>query len=137
VSDERIFLSHSSTDNAEAIALRDWLISNGWDDLFLDLDPERGIKTGERWQAALKQAAERCEVIFLASPAWRASEWCIAEFLLAKQMNKRIVGVIVDPIPLHNLPTEMIAEWQLVDLTALPRDHVATVTLPPGGSPSG
>ena len=137
MSDERIFLSHSSTDNAEAIALRDWLISNGWDDLFLDLDPERGIKTGERWHAALKQAAERCEVIFLASPAWRASEWCIAEFLLAKQMNKRIVGVIVDPIPLHNLPTEMIAEWQLVDLTALPRDHVATVTLPPGGSPSG
>jgi formylglycine-generating enzyme required for sulfatase activity len=129
----RIFLSHSSTNNAEAVALRDWLISHGWDDLFLDLDPERGLKAGERWQAALKQAAERCElVIFLVSPAWRASEWCIAEFLLAKHMNKRIVGVIVDPIPLQNLPTEMTSEWQLVDLTAGKRDHTVTVTLPPG-----
>jgi formylglycine-generating enzyme required for sulfatase activity len=125
----RIFLSHSSVNNAEAIALRDWLISHGWDDLFLDLDPERGLKAGERWQAALKQAAERCEVvIFLVSPAWRASEWCVAEFLLAKHMNKRIVGVIVDPIPLQNLPTEMTAEWQLVDLTAGTRSHKVTAT---------
>jgi hypothetical protein len=58
----RLFLSHSSANNAEAIALRDWLVGHGWDDLFLvlDLDPERGLKAGERWQAALKQAAERC-----------------------------------------------------------------------------
>ena len=26
----RIFLSHSSGNNAEAIAVRDWLISHGW-----------------------------------------------------------------------------------------------------------
>ena len=129
----RIFLSHSTANNAEVIALRDWLVSCGWDDLFLDLDPQRGLKAGQRWQAALKQAAERCEVvIFLVSPAWRASEWCVAEFLLAKQMNKRIVGVIVDPIPLRNLPAEMTAEWQLVDLTAGKRNHEVIVTLPPG-----
>ena len=129
----RLFLSHSSANNAEAIALRDWLVGHGWDDLFLDLDPERGLKAGERWQAALKQAAERCElVIFLVSPEWRASEWCVAEFLLAKNLNKRIVGVIVDPIPLEKLPTEMTAEWQLVDLTAGKRDHKVTVTPPPG-----
>ena len=39
----RIFLSHSSLDNGSAVALRDWLVSEGWDDLFLDVDPERGI----------------------------------------------------------------------------------------------
>jgi hypothetical protein len=60
----RIFLSHSSANNAEAIAIRDWMISHGWDDVFLDLDPERGLKAGERWQdrafeAALHQAFER------------------------------------------------------------------------------
>src|SRR5262249_39843011 len=38
----RMFISHSSTDNAPAIAPRDWLVGEGWDDLFLDLDPERG-----------------------------------------------------------------------------------------------
>lgn len=129
----RIFLSHSSGNNAEAIALQDWLISHGWDDLFLDLDPERGLKAGERWQAALKQAAERCElVIFLVSPEWAVSKWCLAEFLLARNLNKRIFGVIVEPTPLADLPTEMTAEWQLVDLTAGTRDHQAIVTPPPG-----
>lgn len=132
----RVFLSHSSANNAEAVALRDWLIGHGRDDLFLDLDPDRGLKAGERWQAALKQAAERCElVIFLVSPEWAASKWCLAEFLLAKNLNKRVFGVIVAPTPFADLPTEMTAEWQLVDLTAGKRDHQVTVTPPPGDKP--
>ena len=129
----RIFLSHSSGNNAEAIALRDWLNSHGWDDLFLDLDPDRGLKAGERWQAALKQAAERCElVIFLVSPEWAASKWCLAEFLLAKNLNKRVFGVVIEPTPFSDLPAELTAEWQLVDLTAGKRDHKVTIPLPPG-----
>src|SRR5690242_5144511 len=124
----RIFLSHSNTNNAEAIALRDWLIDQGWEDLFLDLDPERGLKAGERWQAALKKAAEQCElVIFLVSPAWATSKWCLAEFLLARNLNKRIFGLIIEPTPLAELPVEMIAEWQLVDLTAGRRDYRVSI----------
>jgi WD40 repeat protein len=46
----RIFISHSSANNAEAVALRDWLAGEGWDDVFLDLDPERGIVACERWE---------------------------------------------------------------------------------------
>jgi hypothetical protein len=53
----RIFLNHSSVNNAEAVALRDWLDGEGWDDIFLDVDPERGIAAGERWERALNQAA--------------------------------------------------------------------------------
>lgn len=129
----RVFLSHSSANNAEAVAIRDWLISFGWEDMFLDLDPERGLKAGERWQAALKQAAERCEVvIFLVSPVWAASKWCLAEYLLACNLNKRIIGVIVEETPFADLPTELTAEWQLVDLTAGIRDHEMTVSVPPG-----
>ena len=132
-----IFLSHSSENNAEAIAIRDWLIANGWDDLFLDLDPDGGIVAGTRWQAELKEAAERCQlVIFLVSPEWAASKWCLAEFLLAKQLNKSIFGVIVAPTPLVDLPTEMTSEWQLVDLTAGSRTETSTVTLSPGGDPT-
>jgi tetratricopeptide (TPR) repeat protein len=132
----RVFLSHSSANNAEAIALRDWLIGQGWDDLFLDLDPDRGLKAGERWQAALKQAAERCElVIFLVSPEWAASKWCLAEFLLAKNLNKRVFGVIVGPTPFSDLPTEMTAEWQVVDLTTGKREHQITVTPPASDKP--
>jgi TIR domain len=103
----RIFLSHSSTDNAEAIAIRDWMIKHGWDDVFLDTDP-RGLKAGERWQKALKQAAEHCEmVVCLVSPNWVRSSWCRTEFLLAQTLNKRIFAVIVEPTPFSDLPTEI------------------------------
>ena len=67
----KVFISHSSVNNAEAIALRDWMVAEGWSDLFLDLDPERGITAGERWERALNEAARRCEaVVFLISRAW-------------------------------------------------------------------
>lgn len=113
-----IFLSHSSQNNSEAIVIRDWMKDEGWEDVFLDLDPERGIKAGDRWQDSLKRASANCElVIFLISPAWAASKWCVAEFLLAKQLNKRIVGVIVQSTPFDSIPVEMSAEWQIVDLT--------------------
>ena len=113
----RIFLSHSSANNAHALALARWLEGNGWDDYFLDVEPTRGLAPGEKWQAALKQAAHRCEaVVFLISPAWRDSRWCLAEFLLAKQLGKAIFGVLVEATPFDTLPAEMTAEWQLCDL---------------------
>src|SRR5262245_51997872 len=113
----RIFLSHSSANNAEAVAVRDWMAKLGWEDVFLDLDPDRGLKAGQRWQDSLKQAAERCEmVIFLISPEWAASKWCLAEFLLAKNLNKRIFAVIVRSTSFEAMPIEMTAEWQVVDL---------------------
>ena len=93
----RIFISHSSTDNAPAIALRDWLVGEGWDDLFLDLDPERGIAAGERWERALNEAAHRCEaVLFLISKAWLGSAWCKNELSLARRVNKRLFGILIE-----------------------------------------
>ncbi|HSQ68442.1 MAG TPA: TIR domain-containing protein, partial [Steroidobacteraceae bacterium] len=110
----RIFLSHSSRDEREAIALKQWLADQGWDDVFLDLDPERGLVAGERWQEALRKAADRCEaVVFIVSPDWAKSKWCLAEFLLAKSLNKRIFGVMLKEVPIGELPTEMTSEWQL------------------------
>lgn len=131
----RIFLSHSSADLAEATALRDWLVAEGWDDLFLDVDPDRGLRAGERWQSGLKRANERCEaVVLVLSPSWAESRWCLAEYLLASQLNKRIVGALVKPTPLEDLPSELTAEWQLVDLTAGGADYEADVTLEPHGA---
>lgn len=76
-----IFISHSSTDNAEALALRDWMVAQGWDDLFLDTDPKRGIVAGERWLRALQVAGARAKaVVFLVSKAWLESQYCKAEF---------------------------------------------------------
>jgi hypothetical protein len=112
-----IFLSHSSADELEAVALKQWLLDNGWDDVFLDLDPERGLRAGERWQEALRRAADRCEaVVFIISPAWAKSKWCLTEFLLAKSLNKHIFGVVVKETALGELPTELTAEFQLTHL---------------------
>jgi WD40 repeat protein len=122
----RIFISHSSRNNVNAIALNQWLGENGWDDVFLDLDPEQGIAPGQHWQMELKKAANRCEaVIFLVSRAWLDSRWCLAEFILATNLNKKIFGVLLEPIDLDLLPTEMSSEWQLCDLSPQQSDgHV-------------
>ena len=113
----RLFVSHSSANNAVAIALCRWLADEGYSDVFLDLDPKRGLIAGDKWQEALRAAAGRCEgVIFLLSPAWVNSKWCLGEFILAKLLAKRIFGVIVEPIAREHVPPEMAGEWQLCEL---------------------
>src|SRR5947209_844346 len=127
----RIFLSHSSANNAEAIGIRDWLATEGWNDVFLDLDPERGIAGGERWERALTQAASRCEaVLFLVSRAWIESRWCQRELMLAHRLNKRLFGALIETFEPAELPSDLSGSWQLVDL-ASGRDHqVFRVTQP-------
>ena len=133
----KLFISHSSENNAEAVAVSDWLATSGWNDVFLDLDPQHGLKPGEQWQKALKQAAERCEmVLFLISPEWAASQWCIAEFLLAKNLNKQLIGVLIKETPFEDLPVEMTSEWQIADLTTEPRIATFDVSLPHTGKPT-
>jgi len=127
-----IFLSHSSTNNAEAVALRDWLASNGWkDEVFLDLDPHRGIAPGERWERALNEAANRCvAVLFLVSKAWLASVWCRKELNLAHHLNKRLFGVLIEDLSPNDLPEDLTGTWQIVRLAA-GRDHVMLRTILP------
>ena len=129
----RIFLSHSSANDVEAVALRDWLTAEGWDDLFLDLDPTRGIAAGERWERRLHEAANRCEaVLFLISRAWLDSPWCRKEFNLAQKLNKRTFCVLVEDLPVDGLPAELTATWQLVNLAAGSDHQMVRVTLPDG-----
>ncbi len=131
----RVFISHSSRDNAQAIALRDFLVAEGWSDLFLDLDPERGIAAGERWERALNEAARRCEaVLFLISRAWLASRWCLNEMNLARRLNKRLFGLVIEEgLSVADLPPDVTSTWQLVNLAA-GRDHRQfRVTLPVTG----
>jgi hypothetical protein len=114
----KIFLSHSSRDNFEAVALRDWLAREGWEDVFLDLDPDRGIAAGERWERKLHEAANRCEaVIFLVSANWLASSWCLREYIVARMLNKKLFAVVIDPgQSIADLP-EYKGTWQAVDVT--------------------
>lgn len=118
-----LFISHSSQNDFAAIALQTWLVDQGWDELFLDLDPERGIVAGERWERALHDAANRCDaVLFCVSQHWIDSEWCRKEFRLAHRLNKRIIGLLIEDIPIESLPSELTETWQLVNL-ATGNDH--------------
>jgi hypothetical protein len=116
----RLFISHASADNVAAIALRDWLVAEGYrNEVFLDIDPDRGIMPGTRWREALKVAADRCEaVLVLISRSWLASRWCRNEFDLARILHKRIFLLMTDPVPLSELPSEMRDEWQVCQLAA-------------------
>ncbi|OBI56663.1 TIR domain-containing protein [Mycobacterium sp. E787] len=127
----RIFLSHSSVNNAQAVGLSDWLAAEGWDDVFLDLAADRGIAAGERWERALNEAASRCEaVLFLVSRAWLGSSWCHTELSLAHKLGKRLFGVLIESFEPADLPAELSDTWQVVDL-ASGRDHRQfRVTLP-------
>ena len=131
----RIFLSHSSANNAHVIALRDWMVADGWDDLFLDFDPTRGIAAGERWERALNEAAHRCEaVVFLISKAWLASTWCVNELTLARRLNKRLFGVLIEEdLSVSEVPSDLTSTWQLVNLATGRDRQQFRVTLPVTG----
>jgi TIR domain len=76
----RVFLSYSSWDSRQAVAVKASLIEQEpglAEEIFLDLDPPTGIRPGERWRQALQQANSRCEaVICLLSKHWEASREC-------------------------------------------------------------
>ena len=134
----RIFLSHSTKDNFASIALKNWLASEGWNDVFLDLDPEQGIAAAERWERALYKAADTCEaVIFLVSESWLASDWCRKEYMVARGLNKKLFSVIIDPTrTIGSLPETFKGVWQVVDLAG-GQDHVVLPAQPPGSHEEG
>ena len=105
--------------------VRDWLADNGWkDEIFLDLDPHRGIAAGEKWERALNNAANRCEaVLFMVSRAWLGSVWCRRELNLAQHLNKRLFGVLIEDLSVEELPEDLTSSWQVVRL-ASGRDHI-------------
>ncbi len=127
----RLFISHSSKNDAWAIALKDWLVREGWsapDDIFLDLDPERGIAAGQRWVRALEDAATRCEaVLFLVSEEWLASIWCTDEYQLGNRLNKKLFALVIDDIALDRMPGGLTAQWQIVRFKGEPAERFLSV----------
>jgi WD40 repeat protein len=111
-----VFLSHSSRDSRQAIAVKAWLIEQEpglADEIYLDLDPHTGIRPGARWKQALQQANARCEVVIcLLSAHWEASPECKTEFRYAETLNKAIAVVRLEPVP----DTNITSEWQRCDL---------------------
>ena len=130
----RVFLSHSSRDSRQAVAVKACLIEQEpglAEEIFLDLDPHTGIRPGERWRQALQQANTSCEaVICLLSEHWEASRECQTEFRYAENLGKTILCARLEPVP----DTNITSEWQRCDLFP---DHGATteVDIGDGGQP--
>src|SRR5215211_7143330 len=111
----KIFISHSSRNLERAREVFDWLGANGWTDVFLDDDPERGIVAGQRWKEALQKAAQRCEVVLaLVSKEWLASRWCKAEIDAAKLIGKKVIVALIGAAK-GDVPVDLTDE-QWVDL---------------------
>ena len=112
----RIFLSHSSLDSREALALKRWLVDQEpplATDIFLDIDPEVGLRPGERWKDRLQQASAKCEaVVCLLSSNWEASHECKTEYRVAENLNKQILCARLEP----SAGDDLTSEWQRCDL---------------------
>ena len=130
----RVFLSHSSRDSRQAVAVKKWLIEQEpglIDEIYLDLDPHTGIRPGEKWKEALNKASARCEaVICLLSKHWLNSRECEVEFRYAENLHKAILCARLEPVPDDNITSE----WQRCDLFT---DHRPTteVDIADGGQP--
>ena len=93
-----IFISHSSDDNAQALALKEMLTKIGFDNVFLDFDKHKGIPLGSDWERKLYYELERCHAALLVlTKNWLASKWCFAEFAQARAMGKTIYVVLEKP----------------------------------------
>ncbi|MFT7261190.1 MAG: hypothetical protein ACI9MS_003064 [Glaciecola sp.] len=84
--------------------------------------------------SALHEAANRCDaVLFCVSQSWLDSQWCRKEFRLAHRLNKKIIGLLIEDIPVASLPQELTETWQLVNLAAGNDHEVSRVIHPDSG----
>ena len=99
-----------------AVALKRWLALQDpplANEIFLDVDPDTGLRAGSRWKEALRQANARCEaVICLLSPRWEASDECRVEYRTAENLNKQIFVARLEP----STGDGLTSEWQRCDL---------------------
>ena len=91
----RVFLSHSSRDNASAGRMKAWLVLQGFEAPFLDFDKDNGIPPGADWERTLYREIERSQaILILLSANWSASKWCDREFTCARYLGKPIFQVM-------------------------------------------
>jgi WD40 repeat protein len=114
----RIFLSHSSQDNRPAVALKQWLSQQRPElanEIFLDIDPQTGLRLGQQWKGQLFRSNSRCEsVICLVSASWEASSECKTEYRTAEGLGKQILVARLEDVG----ETDITSAWQRCDLFA-------------------
>ena len=108
----RIFISHSSNDNAVAAGVVSWLLDKGWkkSDFFLDFDRTEGIIAGDKWSPTLDSALKLCHgLLAITSKSWVASDQCKREWWVAQADGKALFVAAADNLPRANLASDMQA----------------------------
>jgi WD40 repeat protein/energy-coupling factor transporter ATP-binding protein EcfA2 len=92
-----LYISHSSVDHVVALEVKERLVAESYDGLFLDFDPINGIPAGRSWEHELYSQLRRCgAVILLASAASVQSRWCFAEVCLARSLDRPVFQLSLD-----------------------------------------
>jgi WD40 repeat protein len=127
-----IFLSHSSRDDRAALALKRWLVEQRPElanEIFLDIDPQTGLRLGGQWGSQLVTSNSRCEyLICLLSKGWLESRECTVEFRTAEGFGKRILIARLE----DTVESDITSHWQRCDLFA---GGAQTTIEVPGGPP--
>jgi len=111
-----LFISHSSRDNSAAAEMKDRLEEMGHNSVFLDLDPEVGLKAGVSWERTLYAKLRACRaVIALCSDNYLSSHWCFAEVALARMEGKDIFTLKINPFGEKTQLPSILREGQYLD----------------------
>ncbi len=99
-----VFVSYSRRDSEFVARLASGMSERG-KDIWLDTD---GIADGEVFPEAIKRAIEQSDAfLFVITPASVASAYCENEVEYARELQKRIVPVLRDPVSDGELPPEI------------------------------
>jgi tetratricopeptide (TPR) repeat protein len=99
---KKLFISHSSQDNAIADVIYDGLRAAGFDEVWVD--HRHGIEPGDQdWELAIREALGECdEVLYLMSQASLDSKWCKREISRADGLGKPIFVAKLEEIQRSN-----------------------------------
>jgi WD40 repeat protein len=99
-----VFISYSRRDSGFVARLTEELRSRG-KDVWVDVE---GIRDAEVFPVALRRAIEGSDAfLFVISPDAVASAFCEQEVAHAAELNKRIVPLVLRPVPDAELPEEV------------------------------
>jgi energy-coupling factor transporter ATP-binding protein EcfA2 len=109
-----LFVSHSNHDRDEAERVAERLRVEGFAALFLGFDPAYGIPAGREWEREFFAQLRKSDgVIFLASVASVASQWCFAEISHARALGKPVFPLRLEA----SVRVGLLDDLQWIDLS--------------------
>jgi hypothetical protein len=99
----RVFISHSSKNNALAAEVRDWLTRDGHE-IFLDRDRHDGIEAGDLWKERLYERLRWADaVVCIMTEDYLVSQWCGIEIAVAQALGSLLMPLTAEPGARHPL----------------------------------